>query len=288
MSFAKILVPLTGSPTDELALATGFAAAIPFHSHVAALFVHPDPREVTPYVYSGGPIAPQIIQAVIDGQKKLAEEATEAARSAMTAAAKDFGATILPAPARDPGLSCSFHSRLGFIPHAIADAARFSDLVVFKPAQKDERPEFAAAIAETLVQVNRPVLLSAHKRPANKFRKIAIGWDGRNAAMHAISASLPYLQIASRVEILVVGDETVPGCKSLREYLSLYGVEASEQHVTMEGKSVAASLMGAAANAGADLLVMGGYGHSHLRETLLGGVTLEVISDRSMPVFLMH
>jgi len=56
----------------------------------------------------------------------------------------------------------------------------------------------------------------------------------------------------------------------------------------MEGKSVAASLMGAAANAGADLLVMGGYGHSHLRETLLGGVTLEVISDRSMPVFLMH
>ena len=288
MSFAKILVPLTGSPTDELALATGFAAAMPFHSHVAALFVHSDPREVTPYVYSGAPIAPQIIQAVIDGQKKFAEEAAAAARSALTAAAKDFGAAMLAAPARNPGLSCSFHRRLGFIPHAIADAARFSDLVVFKPAQKDERSEFAAAIAETLVQVNRPVLLSAQKRPADKFRTVAIGWDGRNAAMHAISASLPYLQIASRVEILVVGDEKVPGRKSLRDYLALYGVEASEQHVTSEGQSVAASLMGAATNIGADLLVMGGYGHSHLRETLLGGVTLEVVSEHSMPVFLMH
>src|SRR5690348_4905905 len=122
MTFAKILVPITGSPTDGTALGTAFAAARVFRAHVAALFVHPDPREVTAYVYSGASVSPQLIQSIVDGQRKLADEALAAARSALSAAAKDTGAPILPAPAKSAEVTCSFESRFGFIPELISNA----------------------------------------------------------------------------------------------------------------------------------------------------------------------
>jgi len=139
MAYAKILVPLTGSPDDALALTTALAAGAPFKAHVEGFFVHPDPREVTAYVYSGVPVSPTLVQSIIDGQVKLANDAQAAARSALTATAKDAGATIVGAPVKGEGLTCSFRSRYGFIPHLIAEAARLSDLVVFKTVDGGER-----------------------------------------------------------------------------------------------------------------------------------------------------
>lgn len=288
MTFAKILVPVTGSPTDTTALATAFTMAEPFRAHVAALFVHPDPREVTAYVYSGASVSPQLIQSIVDGQRKLADEALAAARSAFSAAAKDVGAASLPAPAKNADVTCSFESRFGFIPELISGAARFSDLVVFKPVQGNERPELSVAIADTLVKVGRPMLLSAQTPPQHAPRTVAIGWDGGTAAVHAVSAALPFLRMASKVEILTIGRQLVPGCDALREYLAVHGIEARVRHVDRVGESVASSLVEAAVGGGAELLVMGGYGHSRFRETLLGGVTLEIVSHHTLPVFLMH
>src|SRR5215471_21845559 len=98
MSIAKILVPVTGSPSDAIALSTAFAAAKPFNAHVAALFVHPDPREVVSYVYSGVPVSPELIQGIINGQRKLAGEAQGAAQSTLVAVARDNAAKLVPAP----------------------------------------------------------------------------------------------------------------------------------------------------------------------------------------------
>jgi nucleotide-binding universal stress UspA family protein len=291
MSIAKILVPVTGSPTDAVALSTAFVAAKPFGAHVAAWFVHPDPREVVSYVYSGVPVSPQLIQGIIDGQRKLADEAQAAAHSALVATAKDNGAKLVPAPLKTDTVTCSFHVCYGFIPQVISGASRFSDLVVFKPFEGDDRPEFATAITETLTGANRPVLLAAQRSPERLASKVAIGWDGHNAAAHAVTASLPYLERAARVEILTVesvAHATIAGADALKEYLALHGVEAAQRSVAQDGRSVGEALITEASLSGADLLVMGGYGHSHLRETLLGGVTMEVVSRHTLPVFLAH
>lgn len=291
MSIAKVLVPVTGSPSDGSALSTAFAAAKPFNAHVAALFVHPDPREVVAYVYSGAPVSPQLIQGIIDGQQQLANEAQAAAHSAFVAAARDNAAKVVPVPLKTDIVTCSFHLRYGFIPHLVSEAARFSDLVVFKPFEADDRPEFATAIAETLTQANRPILLSGQKFLKSFATKVVVGWDGHNAAAHAVTAALPYLERAGSVEILTVESSkhpTIPGASALKEYLALHGVEAAQRNIAREGRSIAEALMEEAAKSGADLLVMGGYGHSHLRETLLGGVTLDIMSRHALPVFLMH
>ncbi len=291
MSIAKILVPITGSPTDAIALSTAFAAAKPFSAHVAALFVHPDPHEVVSYVYSGVPVSPELIQGMIDGQRKLAGEAQGAARSTLVAVARDNGAKLVPAPLKTDSVTCSFHVGYGFIPRTISEAARLSDLVVFKPFEADDRPEFVTAIVETLTGANRPVLLTAQKSLESFASKITIGWDGHNAAAHAVTASLPYLELAARVEILTVESSpraTIAGASALKEYLTLHGVEATTRTVGRNGRSVGEALMEEASRGGANLLVLGGFGHSHMRETLWGGVTLEILSRHALPIFLMH
>src|SRR5579871_96527 len=79
MAYAKILVPVTGAPTDKAALATAFAAAAPFKSHVEALFVHADPRDIPPYIY-GATVSTEVIQSIIDAQKRLLDAAEHGAR----------------------------------------------------------------------------------------------------------------------------------------------------------------------------------------------------------------
>jgi nucleotide-binding universal stress UspA family protein len=291
MSIARILVPVTGSPTDAIALSTAFAAAKPFSAHVAALFVHPDPREVISYVYSGVPVSPELIQGIIDGQRKLASEAQGTAQSILVAVAKDNAAKPVPAPLKIDAVTCSLQVRYGFIPHLIAEASRFSDLVVFKPFETDDRPEFTTAIVETLTRVKRPVLLATPKSREKFASRVVIGWDGHDAAIHAVTASLPYLERAASVEILTVESSahaTIAGASALKEYLALHGVEAAQRSVSRNGRSIGESLTEEAAQSGADLLVLGGFGHSHMRETLLGGVTLEILSRHALPVFLMH
>jgi nucleotide-binding universal stress UspA family protein len=289
MSVAKILVPLTGSPEDSVALATAFAAAKPFHPHVSALFVHADPREVASLVYSGATVSPEIIQNIVDDQQKLTKQAEGSARSALQAAARDAGAEVVAEPARLKGLSCSLQVRLGFIPHVISEAALLSDLVILRTPQGDNRSTFAAAIVETLTQANRPVVLPGRDACPTFAQRVAIGWDGSNAAAHAAIAALSYLEWARSVEILTVRTRHKgAGGVALKDYLRLHGIESSLREVALDQAHAGDCLVEAAVQWGADLLVMGGYGHSHLREAFLGGVTLDVVNRHSLPVFLMH
>jgi nucleotide-binding universal stress UspA family protein len=290
MGFAKFLVPVTGGERDARVLETAFAAAKPFEAHVEALFVHSDPREVTAQIYSGVPIAPEVVQGIIDGQKQLTQEFETAARSTLIATAKDVGADYVAAPSRANHFSCSFRSRLGFVPHAVARAVRLADVAVFAPFSAEQGPEMTSAFLETLTNVGRPAILSPMKPVQTFAQSIAIGWDGGTAAAHAITTALPYLKRAAEVEILVVnqGSHVVDAVGELKTYLALHSVTAETRNIEGDHRNVGETLIEAAASHGADLLVMGGYGHGHLRETILGGVTRHVVSHATLPVFLMH
>jgi len=106
-----------------------------------------------------------------------------------------------------------------------------------------------------------------------------------------VTAALPLLKQAKRVEILTVGvheSRNSSRVDALKEYLGLHGVTATSVALEQDQKTVGVCLMDYAAKANIDLLVMGGYGHSHLREVLACGVTLDIVSEHAVPVFLMH
>ena len=287
MSFAKIVVPVTGAGRDRYALATAFAAAKPFNAHVVALFVQADPREAVPY--GELPLSPDIIQDLIDTAADLKKASSKSARSTLATLASEAEIRIIGVPRRDEAVTVSYEEVTGHLPRALDRAARLCDLVVFPPIRETDDPEIQDGFIRALTKLERPVLLSAEKPPEQIGRKVAVGWDGGIACAHALMSAMPYLENAKAVEILSVQDVAVPGtADDVGAYLALHGVSCAQRAIPRGERSVAEALLETAAEDGFDMLVAGGYGHSRLMESIFGGVTEHIVSHPKVPVFMMH
>lgn len=287
MAIAKILVPATGTPRDDVAIAAALQVAKLFNAHVQVQFVHPDPAEAVPLV--GVPLSGEAMQAIIDGQTKFAQAAAGRAHESMTAVCRHEGIAVLKSPECHANATCSFRQLWGNADRTICDAAKLSDLVVFGPVRWRDSPEINEAFLDVLRTVRRPVLVANHA-PHGPFRKIAIGWDGSAFAAHAICSAMPFLQHVERIVVIVVhrrGSEPVP-TQEVVDYLSRHGVSHELRIVDAAGKPPAEALMAEARVAGADLLVAGGYGHDHLWETFFGGVTEKLLAQSDIPVLFAH
>jgi len=177
----------------------------------------------------------------------------------------------------------------------VAQEARVADLVVMaRPVAAQDVPSLGAEAAEyVLLNAGRPVLLV----PA-EFRRlhgghVVIAWDGQREAARAVADAMPLLLRASHVTIVGVWDdrgepqadsEPVAG---LRHYLQRHGIVAGVRNVQKAGP-VGANLLDAASALGADMVVAGGYGHSRLRELVMGGTTRTLMYQAPVPLLLSH
>lgn len=287
MSIVKILVPVAGVARDRFALATAFAAAKPFSSHVVAMFVHPDPREQVPY--GELPLSPDIVQDLIDTAADLEKATSKSARSTLASMAAEAGIRIVGTPQCAEAVTVSYEEIRGHLPRALDREARLCDLVVFPPIRETDDAEVQEAFVRTLTKVGRPVLLSAEHAPDEIGRRVAVAWDGSIACAHALTAALPYLERAEMVEVLSVQNGLPPtNGTDVVAYLALRGVTCSQRTIPRGDASTAEALLDTAAHDGFDLLVAGGYGHSQIVESIFGGVTEHIVSHPRIPVFMMH
>jgi nucleotide-binding universal stress UspA family protein len=287
MSIAKVLAPVTGVPRDATIIKAAIAVAKPFNAHVVALFVRPDSRLSVPYM-GGAPMSPTVVQDIVDAIEKLARDAEARARATLSSIAKSEDLKVVDHPEKAAAVTCSFEAIIGLFPPRIAEAASLSDLVVFGPLSHDDGPDIAESFLEALTTTQRPVLICPEAM-AQAPKKIVIGWDGGNSAAHSVCAAIPFLERAETVEILSVQHEgRHVRFRALETYLALHGIKATHQTVEKGTKNTGQALLEAAGKAGADLLVMGGYGHNYWRETLFGGVTAFVRWHANVPVLLMH
>jgi nucleotide-binding universal stress UspA family protein len=286
MAYRKILVPLTGAERDAQLLEAAFEVAKAFGSHVAGVYVRPDAGEVLPYLGEG--VSAGVIQEIMDASREASNRAAAAARATLDRVAQAAGA-----PTHQPtqsGIGASFHVREGVAEDVLAEEARLSDLVVFaSPAETKDASQ--RAVLEAALLNGRKPLLIVPKGPCKIVgAKAAIGWDGGAAAAHAIASAIPLLARAEAIEILNVTSGPIDTVQMdrLRDYLRLHGVSAVEHGINPGSQGTASTLIDAAARAGAGLLVIGGYGHSRLREFVLGGVTRHVFANATMPIFMAH
>ncbi len=288
MSIVKILVPVTGSPRDAVALATAFRMAKPFAAHVEVLFVHRDPREAIPY--SEVPLSPQVVQSIVDSAQELRNRASQAARLSFSAAAAEADVKTMDMPARIGTATASYRETPGHLGQVVADAAILSDLVAFPPVTGADSTEVHDAFVRVLTKVGRPVLLSPEKKPEHIGRRVAIGWDGRSAAAKALVAALPVLEKADATELLSIGPSSADARSigDARNYLAFHEIRCSERIVERGARPVADALLDAACAGGFDLLVVGGYGHSRLVESIFGGVTEDIVSHPVIPILMVH
>lgn len=173
----------------------------------------------------------------------------------------------------------------------VAVSARFADMAIVGLSNTDD---LLRSTAEAVVfGSGRPVVLLPEQAPvAGDLGHVVIAWDGSRVAARAVSDARPFIDRAAKVTIAVVTDDkalaaTVGGSR-LAEYLALRGTQVELLETKSGGQPIAAALQDAAASVGGGLLVMGGFGHSRLRDFVLGGATRGVMEDLRMPVLLSH
>jgi nucleotide-binding universal stress UspA family protein len=171
--------------------------------------------------------------------------------------------------------------------------AYYADLVVVaRPDPADYTPG-PPRLAESLVLTSgRPIIIFPAGSTASRIRRILVAWNARREAIRAVADALPLLARAEAVEVLVVedqhhaaGHEQEPGANIAR-HLARHGAQVRVRRLPSGGDEVGHRLLSQGVSFGADLLVMGAYGHSHLSEWVFGGVTRSVLHAASLPVLM--
>ena len=163
-----------------------------------------------------------------------------------------------------------------------------SDLVVVSlPKSKAEKPA-QKFLQAALLNSSRPVLALPQSRKSPVGQRISIAWNQSPEAAQAVAAAMPLLQVADEVTIITCGAESSGGPKAIQlaNYLKFWGVKA--KRVKTKGADDAKAILKAYHDAESDLLVLGAYSRSRLRERMFGGVTEFMLRKANIPVFMLH
>jgi nucleotide-binding universal stress UspA family protein len=171
-------------------------------------------------------------------------------------------------------------------------ARRFDLSAVGQPEPNKIAPE-DLIIEAALFDSGRPVIVVPHIRKAPlKLGRVLVAWDGSRAAARALGDAMPLLTRAAAVEVVIVTtaptkSDEIPGA-DVAEMLARHRVTVELRRIGAAGISVADTILNHASDTAADLIVMGGYGHSRLREFVLGGTTRAIVTSMTAPVLLSH
>jgi nucleotide-binding universal stress UspA family protein len=218
---------------------------------------------------------------------RLREESVEAAGAAAARFEKDAGAAGLATAART--VTTTLSAAYGLF----GRIARRFDLAVVGQSEPDKGPSETAITEGALFESGRPVIVIPYIHKAGvKLDRVMACWDGSRPAARAIADAMPLLSRAKAVDIVIVESEQaksdeMPGV-DLAQHLARHGVPVEIARVPRGGIDVKDALLNYAADNDADLMVMGGYGHSRTREFILGGVTRGMLESMTVPTLMAH
>ena len=285
----KILLPLNGTPNGEAALATGLLLARRFDAHLAALHVRSDSREVAPLAGEG--LSGAMVEEMMTAAEREATRRSLIVREVFDRLVGAAGLDVRggpPEPGRHAGPSTSFRSVTGREHEIVSYAARLSDITVVPHADSGEEVSSSEALHAVLFDSGRPVIIAPKATPQAMGRRVCVAWNGTGESASAVLSVLPWVKGADAVCVLHSEDyqRRGPQAAELLDYLALHGVRAELQSFRAIDKEVGAGLLAGCAKFGADMLGMGAYSHSRLRQLILGGVTRHVLENATLPVLM--
>lgn len=206
----------------------------------------------------------------------------------------EAAARSVQADAAAAGVDCSVETpHLGYpdLLNAFRSQARLHDLTILD-AESETVNLDRGLIEALLMDSGRPLLIVPPGQDGFHARRIILAWDGSARAARAAADALPFLRIAEAVDVVSVTGEkdlsdTVSGA-GIARHLDRHGVAATALHVETQDGDVAQALRDTAHRSGADMIVMGGYVHSRLREMMFGGVTQSLLKQSPVPLFMAY
>ncbi|HUI95158.1 MAG TPA: universal stress protein [Xanthobacteraceae bacterium] len=267
-----------GKPHD---VAAGYAVAIAeaFNAHLCAVAFAYEPV-VPPSIMGGVPLE------VIEAQWAASERAADAAIAAFEAAAKRAG---IASERRKLAAS------LGGAGELFGRLARRFDLSVVGQTEPKQGAAQDLVIEGALFGSGRPVIVVPYIHHGGLgLDRVLVCWDGGRAAARAVADAMPLLARAGAIDVVMVesgrrrgASDEIPGV-DVGEHLARHGLKIEVKRVVSTDVDVPNTILSHAADSGTDFIVMGGYGHSRLREFILGGATQGVLASMTVPVLMSH
>ena len=288
MTIRAILVPVDGAPGSQAALDTALELGRRFQAYVELLQV--EANLVTGLAGLGEGISGPTASLVIEGAEAAAEARREAARHFAAARCGAKGLELAEAGSGpEVGHAAAWRHVVGRASEEVARRGRLFDLIVLGRPDAEAAGIASAVFEVALFDTRRPVLVVPPAPAEAPGRKVAVAWNGSAEAAAAVGGALPFLMQAEEVMVVAIGDgEDAAGPEGLVRYLACHGVRAAVRHVAPGSAAAGVQILEAAEALGADLLIMGAYGHSRLRELVLGGATRDILGSATLPVLMAH
>lgn len=278
MTYKSFLTVWDGRDACNASLETAVRMTREAEGHLDVLCVGLD--RVQPGVYYSA-ASPILLNDGIETARSDAKSYEEAVTSKLGSSDINWGCQSLVA-------------QLNGLSFIVQHNARYSDLVVLpQPYGQDAADDAATVLEAALFDAGAPVLVHPAS-PAGDFgRKIVVAWNESDESLAAIRAAMPFLKKAEQVDITMVdpgrhsSGQSDPGMQ-VSQMLTRQGVNVTVTVLARTMPSIAEVLHRHANDIGADMIVMGAYGHSRLRQSFIGGATRDTLENIDMPVLMAH
>jgi nucleotide-binding universal stress UspA family protein len=273
-----VVVHLSTGSASSAAPDFAISIAQAFEAHIAGIAFAYEP--VIPAILMDG-----IPVDIIESQRAESAKAAEAAVARFDEAATRQGLSVetraLNASAAGAG-------------EAFGRAARRFDLAVVGQAEGSKDIPDDLVIEGALFESGRPVIIVPYiQKDPLKLDRVVICWDGSRNAARAIGNAMPFLERAKKVDLLIIVNDRIKSDEitgaDMGKHLARHGLNLEVKRVTApKNVDAASAILSYVADSSADFMVMGAYGHSRLREFVLGGVTRHMLQHMTVPVLMSH
>jgi nucleotide-binding universal stress UspA family protein len=279
MAYKDLLVHVDDTRSCAARVQAAIELAVAHEAHLIGVYIVAEP---SPAAFVSGYVPPDLM----DTLQQHARERAEAALARFTEVASRN--------------QISYETRIDRVLYtAVADAlstnARYADLAIVGQADPDDADGPSYLPEEVTLASGRPTLVIPYIGPAKTLgQRVTVAWDASREAARAVNDALPLLERAEGVDVVAVnpsdapfGHGEEPGA-DIALHLARHGIEVEVQRIDARDLDVANTILSHNADRGSDLLVMGAYGHSRLRELVLGGVTRTILREMTVPVLMAH
>ncbi|GJL82558.1 MAG: universal stress protein A [marine bacterium B5-7] len=273
--YKDILIQVDNARSVQVRIQAARILAEKFNAHVTGLYVI-EPIQLPAYA------------EVAIGAELLEQSHREYERQA-----KEAGVTFRKEMDND-GIANEWRITEGLTSARVIDQGHYSDLIILAQANSDDSADISAGLVDDVVMgVGRPVLVVPYVGTADTIgKKILLAWNGSRESVRALHDAMPLLRTADKVVVMAVNppdddNERIAG-SDISLHLARHDVNTVVNSTVSRDIDIGDTLLSRAADEGVDLIVMGGYGHSRIRELILGGVTRHLLNHMTVPVLMSH
>lgn len=290
MSVKHILSYIEGLSSDSTTLETAYRLSHHFSATIEAFHVKLDAHDTIPFVGQGisAPVVEQIITSIESEGKDISKRSIAHVNEFLE---KHPELTLLKNHKDKQSLKqILWTQKEGRATEILPEYARLSDLVIMSQASTINE-EMTKLIAEEVVRESaRPVLFAVQDVPPTIGESIVFYWNGSRESARILTAALPFLNQAKSVTLMTATEceEMGLGSDLVLKSLARHGIAPKVIKFKEEGERLAESILDKATTSGADLIVMGAYTHSKLRQWVMGSMTDYILQNTTLPLLVIH